>query len=112
MHRGPAHSTYSSSQAPSTGRSAFADATAAAAALPDEAAADYVQAKRPNKPQSSNEPLAREGQQQPRVTHPGSAKSMSSMGALDPATMSALQSPRNRRDQVTLKVSWGVLDVL
>lgn len=84
----------------SSGRSAFADATAAAAALPDEAAADYAQFKRPSKPMSAVEPSAAEGQQARR----GSDKSMSSMGQIEQSAMSQMQSPRTRRDQVLLKV--------
>lgn len=84
-----------------SGRSAFADATAAAAAMPDEAAADYAQVKRPSKPLSATEPAAAEGQQQARR---GSDKSMSSMGQIEASTMSQIQSPRTRRDQVLLKV--------
>lgn len=87
-----------------SGRSAFADATAAAAALPDEAAADYAQPKRPSKPMSASEPAAVEGQQQSRR---GSEKSLSSMGGVEQANMSQIHSPRTRRDQVLLKVRWS-----
>lgn len=100
-HRSPSRTGLSASYNASIGRSAFADATSAAAALPDEAAADYAQFKRPNKPMSATEPAAAEGQQQARR---GSDKSMSSMGQADQAAMSQMQSPRARRDQVVLKV--------
>lgn len=68
--------------------------------MPDEAAADYAQFKRPSKPLSAVEPAAAEGQQARR----GSDKSMSSMGQIEQSTMSQMQSPRTRRDQVLLKV--------
>jgi hypothetical protein len=50
--------------------------------------------------------VAGEGPQQPRMSHqPGSAKSMSSMGQLEPGSMAAAQKPQSRKDQVMLKVS-------
>jgi hypothetical protein len=49
--------------------------------------------------------IAGEGQQQPRMSHqPGSAKSMSSMGQLEPGSLTAVQKPHSRKDQVMLKV--------
>lgn len=94
----------SQAQGASSGRSAFADATAAAAALPDEAAADYLQPKKPSRPVS--EAGALDGQQQPHGQGAyGSAKSMSSMGGPDRGAASQTHTPRGRRDQVMLKVS-------
>jgi hypothetical protein len=107
-HSSPSRTAAASHNA-STGRSAFADATAAAAALPDEAAADYTQGKRPSKPMSAAEPAATEGQQQ---TRRGSDKSISSMGQVDQAANLQMQSQRVMRDQVVLKVSMLNLQLL
>jgi len=94
----------SQAQGASSGRSAFADATAAAAALPDEAAADYMQPKKPSRPVS--EPGVLDGHQQPRGQGAqGSAKSLSSIGGTDRGAASQTHTPRGRRDQVLLKVS-------
>ena len=96
-------SSTSQSHGASSGRSAFADATAAAAALPDEAAADYMQPKRPSRPASEGV-MTLDSQLQQRQGQSGSLKSASSLSQGE-RIMQAGSMSRGRRDQVMLKVS-------